>query len=73
MPAKTCILPMGHSFEHLFVALKSGPTSSQCARSESWTEADIPAEWRNDLFENYGEVADDFTVEESDAVELDRR
>lgn len=70
---KTCILPIGHLYDHLYVALKSGPTPSQCAKSESFTEADIPAEWRNDLFENYGEVAEPFTPEESGPVELDRR
>lgn len=38
-----------------------------------FSEADIPAEWRNNLWENYGEVAEEFTPEESAAVELDRR
>lgn len=113
---KTCILPIGHSYDHLFVALKSGPTPSQCAKSEprcpeadreaadryralaannpslrreylkratecdriaaiqpQHSETDIPAEWRNDLFENYGEIVEDFAPEESAAVELDRR
>jgi hypothetical protein len=36
-------------------------------------ESDIPAEWRNDLFKNYGEVVEPFTIEESDAAETDRR
>lgn len=37
------------------------------------TEADIPAEWRNDIWQSYGEIQEPFTREESDAAELDRR
>jgi hypothetical protein len=40
---------------------------------QTFNESDIPEEWRNDLFQSYGEVQEPFTIEESDAVEMDRR
>jgi len=41
---------------------------------QGFSELDIPLEWRNDLFANYGEVIEPtFSDEESAAVELDRR
>jgi hypothetical protein len=40
---------------------------------QTFTESDIPVEWRNDLFEQYGEMVEPFTIEESDAAGLDRR
>jgi hypothetical protein len=39
----------------------------------TFTEEDIPAEWRVDLWEPYGEVIDPATEEELEARELDRR
>lgn len=40
---------------------------------QGFSELDIPLEWRNDLFANYGEAIGPFSDEESEAVELDRR